>query len=285
MPSLNVVEFLDQDEEPFIEVDPSGRYGRYEGLLGEGGQKKVYRAFDQREGIEVAWNQVNLHKFIDNKVILDQIKTEVKVLGSLKHENILTFYHSWIDVPKKRLNFITEVFFSGSLSSYTKKHRRVSKRGVKKWCRQILRGVEYLHTHNPCIIHADLKLKIGDFGMSKIVGVDHVAHLVSGGTQEFMAPEMYDGTYTETVDIYAFGMCLMEMVTGELPYMECKGRVQIFEKVSSGVKPHSLEKVKDPEIKAFILKCLGKPGDRPSATELLQNSFFAGLDGDDDDKA
>lgn len=48
----------DQDKEPFVEVDPSGRFGRYSDLLGAGAVKKVYRAFDQWEGTDVAWNQV-----------------------------------------------------------------------------------------------------------------------------------------------------------------------------------------------------------------------------------
>ncbi|KAL5722254.1 non-specific serine/threonine protein kinase [Ranunculus cassubicifolius] len=280
MPNLNVVQSLDLDEEPFVEVDPAGRYGRYEELLGEGGQKKVYRGFDQEEGIEVAWNLlkvilINLRKFIHNSEMLDQIRMEVKVLGNVKHENILTLYHSWVDVPHCRLNFITEICTSGSLLSYTKKHRRVSMKGVKKWCRQILRGIEYLHTHNHCIIYGDIKSD--NVFINGNSGEDHVAH-----SMEFMAPEMYNGTFTETIDIYAFGMCLMEIVTGELPYLECRCQAETMKRVSSGVKPHCLERVKDPEIKAFIVKCLGKAGNRPSATNLLEDPFFDGLDDDDD---
>ncbi|RWW14516.1 hypothetical protein GW17_00021703, partial [Ensete ventricosum] len=50
----------DKDAEPFVEIDPTGRYGRYDDLLGAGAVKRVYRGFDQEEGIEVAWNQVRL---------------------------------------------------------------------------------------------------------------------------------------------------------------------------------------------------------------------------------
>jgi len=48
-----------------------------------------------------------------------------------------------------------------------------------------------------------------------------------------MAPEMYDEHYNETVDIYAFGMCMLEMSTGEYPYSECTGPAQIYKKVVS----------------------------------------------------
>jgi len=51
------------------------------------------------------------------------------------------------------------------------------------------------------------------------------------GTPEFMAPEMYEESYDEKVDIYAFGMCILEMVTGLLPYHHCASAVQIYRKV------------------------------------------------------
>ena len=53
------------------------------------------------------------------------------------------------------------------------------------------------------------------------------------GTPEFMAPELYEEEYTELVDIYSFGMCLLEMVTCEYPYKECSNPAQIYKKVTS----------------------------------------------------
>lgn len=48
-----------------------------------------------------------------------------------------------------------------------------------------------------------------------------------------MAPELYEEEYNELVDIYSFGMCLLEMVTFEYPYSECINAAQIYKKVSS----------------------------------------------------
>lgn len=48
-----------------------------------------------------------------------------------------------------------------------------------------------------------------------------------------MAPEMYEEMYDESVDVYAFGMCLLEMVTGEYPYSECQFPAQIYRKVTT----------------------------------------------------
>jgi len=53
------------------------------------------------------------------------------------------------------------------------------------------------------------------------------------GTPEFMAPEVYEEAYNELVDIYSFGMCILEMVTFEYPYSECTHPAQIYKKVVS----------------------------------------------------
>lgn len=53
------------------------------------------------------------------------------------------------------------------------------------------------------------------------------------GTPEFMAPEMYEEHYDECVDVYAFGMCMLEMATSEYPYSECQNAAQIYRKVTS----------------------------------------------------
>lgn len=146
----------DRDSEPFEEVDPTGRYGRYSDLLGCGAVKKVYRAFDQEEGIEVAWNQVKLRAFSDDKPMIDRLFSEVGLLETLKDKNIIALYHVWRDEGHNHLNFITEVCTSGNLREYRKKHKHVSMKALKKWSKQILKGLDYLHNRNPCIIHRDL---------------------------------------------------------------------------------------------------------------------------------
>lgn len=281
----------ESDVEPeFVEVDPSGRYGRYKEVLGKGAFKKVYRAFDELEGIEVAWNQVKVTDLLRNTDDMERLYSEVHLLKTLKHKNIIKFYNSWVDSKHENINFITEIFTSGTLRQYRKKHKNVDLRALKKWSRQILEGLFYLHSHDPPVIHRDLKcdnifvngnqgeVKIGDLGLAAILQQARSAHSVIG-TPEFMAPELYEEEYNELVDIYAFGMCLLELVTFEYPYVECTNAAQIFKKVTSGIKPASLTKVKDPEVREFIEKCIAKVSDRLSAKELLLDPF---LRSDDD---
>lgn len=56
-----------------------------------------------------------------------------------------------------------------------------------------------------------------------------------------MAPEMYEEKYDEAVDVYAFGMCMLEMATSEYPYSECQNAAQIYRKVTSvsASRPHT----------------------------------------------
>ncbi|CAM0944715.1 unnamed protein product [Alopecurus aequalis] len=279
--------FGDRDEAAdaeYAEVDPTRRYMRYNEVLGRGAFKTVYKAFDEAEGIEVAWNQVNIDEVMQCPYNLERLYSEVYLLKSLKHENVMKFYNYWVDDQKKTINVITELFTSGSLRHYRRRHPRVELKAIKNWARQILHGLDYLHSHQPPVIHRDLKcdnifvngnhgeVKIGDLGLATIMQTPKARSVI--GTPEFMAPELYDENYDELVDIYSFGMCMLEMFTLEYPYSECKNPAQIFKKVSKGVKPAALSKIVNPEVKHFIEKCLVPASKRLSARELLQDPFL-----------
>ncbi|GAA0143037.1 non-receptor serine/threonine protein kinase [Lithospermum erythrorhizon] len=268
-----------------VEVSPDNRYIRCNEILGRGAFKIVYKGFDEVDGIEVAWNQVSVDDALQRPEHLEKLYSEVHLLKTLKHENIIKSYMSWVDSENKTINLITELFTSGSLRQYRHKHRTVDVKAIKNWARQILHGLHYLHSLNPPVIHRDLKcdnifingnqgeVKIGDLGLATIMLQPTARSVI--GTPEFMAPELYDEEYNELVDIYSFGMCMLEMVTCEYPYSECKNAAQIYKKVTSGVKPAGLAKLKDPEIKQFIEKCLVPASHRLSAAELLNVPFLS----------
>ncbi|XP_071932804.1 serine/threonine-protein kinase WNK8-like isoform X2 [Coffea arabica] len=279
-----VYELPDLEFHDYVEKDPRGRYLRYNEVLGKGAFKTVYRAFDQLDGIEVAWNRIKIADVLRSPEDLEKLYSEVHLLRQLKHENIMKFYDSWIDDKKKTVNMITELFTSGSLRQYRKRHKSVDTKAIKNWARQILRGLDYLHSQNPPIIHRDLKcdnifvngnqgqVKIGDLGLATVLQRGAAKSVI--GTPEFMAPEVYEEEYNELVDVYSFGMCMLEMVTVEYPYAECKNPAQIFKRVTSGVKPASLGNVSDTKAKEFIEKCLLPASRRLPAKELLKDPFL-----------
>ena len=93
-----------------------------------------------------------------------------------------------------------------------------------------------------------------------------------------MAPELYDESYNEKVDIYAFGMLLLEIITRDVPYHECTNPAQIYKKVTHGIPPASLRRVRNIDARDFILLCLGigeDANERPSASDLLKHPFLA----------
>ncbi|GAB4857653.1 hypothetical protein Ancab_015559 [Ancistrocladus abbreviatus] len=275
----------DSGDSDIAERDPSGRYVRYDEILGKGAFKTVYKAFDEVNGIEVAWSQVKIDEVLQSPEQLSRLYSEVHLLKHLKHENILKCYYSWVDDINKTINMITELFTSGSLRQYCRKHKQVDMKAIKNWARQILHGLQYLHSHNPPIIHRDLKcdnifingntgeVKLGDLGLAVVMQQPKLHSVI--GTPEFMAPELYEEEYNELVDIYSFGMCMLEMITREYPYSECKNPAQIYKRVTSGIKPASLGKVTDPEVKQFIEKCLLPASMRLPAAELLKDPFLS----------
>ena len=74
-----------------------------------------FKAFDKAGGIEVAWSQVDIEDVLQSPEQLQRLYSEVHLLKSLKHENIIKFYSYWVDDNTKTINMITELFTSGSL--------------------------------------------------------------------------------------------------------------------------------------------------------------------------
>lgn len=282
-------------DDAFVEMDPSQRYGRFDEELGRGACKIVYKAFDTQEGREVAWNKVDLRNFtgglgdggIDNDEH-DRILAEIRVLRALKHKNIMSFYKWWYNEQKGQVNFISEMFASGTLRQYRKRHRHLGDDVLKHWGWQILSGLVYLHGHNPPIVHRDLKcdnifingadgvVKIGDLGLATMLHGRTAPQTVLG-TPEFMAPELYDEFYDDRVDVYAFGMVMLELATLEYPYSECSNAAQIYRKVSLGVRPAGLQKVSCRELADFINTCIAPLEQRPRSRQLLKHPYFASI--------
>jgi WNK lysine deficient protein kinase len=128
----------DDPNEQIVERSPDGRYSRFNQQLGHGAFKAVFKGYDEEEGIEVAWCQVNMERVGEAEKM--QIHTEVDILKSLTHKHILTFF-AYFDLPStKQIVFITEIMTSGTLKQYIHKAKRVKRKVVKKWCRQILDG-------------------------------------------------------------------------------------------------------------------------------------------------
>lgn len=278
-----------------LEIDrcPNDRYICFNDVVGRGSYKVVYRAYDTNNGNEVAWNQIALCRLEKNET--QMVVDEVLLLEKLSPQNkyIVDFLTAWYDEEKGNVVFITELALGGTLKNYILHIEKINMRVIKKWCIQILKGLRFLHRNN--IAHRDLKcnnifmhprsgdIVIGDLGLAKEKRCNFNSVI---GTPEYMAPEMFDEEYDEKIDIYAFGMCFLEMITKEVPFSECKGVGQIYKKITSGAKPEALQRVKNAKAKRIIEVCLNyDPKQRPSADNLVHDPFFrVVIDLEDDDE-
>ena len=225
--------------------------------------------------------------------------TEVRLLERLHHQNIISFHGSWVNRERQEVNFVTEILSSGTLKSFINKVQVIRWKIAKRWAIQILKGLEYLHLQDPPVIHRDLKcdnifingtsgdLRIGDLGLSTVSQNGRVLSVL--GTPEFMAPDMYEDTsYDERVDVYAFGMCLLEIFTKEIPYSECNNPAQIYKRYRPGRCQKFYLGSRASTLRDFIKLCLGYRNDqgeyvRPPVSELLKHPFLEKRATDDDE--
>ncbi|KAG7471842.1 hypothetical protein MATL_G00102330 [Megalops atlanticus] len=268
-----------------VATSPGGRFLKFDIELGRGAFKTVYKGLDTDTWVEVAWCELQDRKL--TKAEQQRFKEEAEMLKGLQHPNIVRFYDSWESIlrGKKCIVLVTELMTSGTLKTYLKRFKVMKPKVLRSWCRQILKGLHFLHTRTPPIVHRDLKcdnifitgptgsVKIGDLGLATLMRTSFAKSVI--GTPEFMAPEMYEEHYDESVDVYAFGMCMLEMATSEYPYSECQNAAQIYRKVTSGIKPASFDKVTDPEVKEIIEGCIRQnKSQRLSIRDLLTHAFF-----------
>merc|ERR1719354_1041983 len=271
--SSNVVEL---SKDPF-----SDRFQRLNTLLGKGANKEVFLAFDTEENRDVAWNRVARQTLsqADHRVL----QKEIEMMDKANHANIIK-YLAWWDTENYFV-FITD-FFNMSLKQFIQE-RNVAINSVKTWTLQILEGL--MHLHEAGIIHRDIKcdnvfinqksgdVVIGDLGLSRNAGaLDRSMSMV--GTVPFMAPEQLnldDRKYGPKVDIYALGMTLLEMISGEYPFEECNALPYIIKNIIDNKPPETLARLREGPTRDFIILCLTRnPVDRPSAKDLRQHTWF-----------
>ncbi|XP_078360149.1 mitogen-activated protein kinase kinase kinase 2-like [Oculina patagonica] len=257
-------------------------------LLGAGAYGKVYECFPVSHSLDfkkrLAVKIVKIEpQYTEMSKGHKAIRNEIEILMNLRHERIVSFYGS--EERDDHLHLFMDFMAGGSLADHIKTHTALFEGESKKYTKQILEGVSYLHAEN--IIHRDIKganvlldrvgnVKLGDFGLSKIIQkigskTDLISHC---GTPHWMAPEIIQGKgYGRKADIWSVGCTVVEMLTGRPPLGHLEPVAAIFR---IGLKPtvFTLPEGVSEDAKEFIEAALTwKPDERPWSDELLSYAF------------
>ncbi|MGA2263140.1 MAG: serine/threonine-protein kinase, partial [Acidobacteriota bacterium] len=229
-------------------------------LLGAGGMGRVYLAEDQKLGMPVAI-KVLRDILTQDPVSVKRLITEAKTSILLAHPNILRL-HNFEDGETAK--FLVMEFVDGeSLADKIAREGKVSENETRMIAIEVCKGLE--HAHSKKVIHRDMKpgnvmlgkdgsVKIADFGLARLCH-DSIARMtsqLSTGTLQYMSPEQLDGEIGESSDLYALGVTLYEMLSGDPPFVTGEITAQIRNKI-----PKPIEGI-SPELDRIVLKCLEK---------------------------
>uniref|UniRef100_A0A7S1SQC5 Protein kinase domain-containing protein n=1 Tax=Tetraselmis chuii TaxID=63592 RepID=A0A7S1SQC5_9CHLO len=202
-----------------------------------GGFSVVYRGYWLR-------TPVAIKRWFDPEMtdkLLQEFREEVMTLQELSHPNIVQLMGVCSKPPN--LAMVTEYLPHSLFHVLHNTNIEVDRKRVISLAKDICCAFIYLHSRSPPVIHRDIKpanflldrawkLKLCDFGLAS-----QNARQAGAGTPAYMAPELLAGTgFNEKVDVYAFGVCLWEMLARLLPFAETPPG-QLKEKIIAGGRP------------------------------------------------
>lgn len=265
-------------------------------LDGSNNSRKIYKAYDSEEGVEVAMHRIlpswdtsttgdcceEYKRNNDNhdtncirNTKLSSLMNDNRIrLHDLEHDHLIKILDSWTE-DDGSIIYITPIVTAGTLAMYIARIDEVRFRVVRKWCRQILSGLQYMH--NKGTAHGDLRLSniyingetgnvlLGNFVVGQTYDSSSLIRILrytapensTGSNTSASSPDNSDET-TKTFpdncitaspaqDVYAFGMCVLEMVTRRIPWAKLVGTPNelsiIMNAKINGIVPPELEEL------------------------------------------
>uniref|UniRef100_A0A8C8H1U8 Mitogen-activated protein kinase kinase kinase 2 n=3 Tax=Oncorhynchus TaxID=8016 RepID=A0A8C8H1U8_ONCTS len=280
-PTLSVMDISPPSRSP--RAPTNWRLGK---LLGQGAFGRVFLCYDADTGRELAVKQVQFDpESPETSKEVSALECEIQLLKNLCHERIVQYYGCLRDSNERTLSIFMEYMPGGSIKDQLKSYGALTENVTRRYTRQILEGVSYLHSN--MIVHRDIKganilrdsvgnVKLGDFGASRRLqticlsgtGIKSVT-----GTPYWMSPEVISGEgYGRKADIWSVGCTVVEMLTQRPPWAEFEAMAAIFKIATQPTNPSLPVHVSD-HGRDFLKRIFVETKLRPSADDLLRHIF------------
>lgn len=212
--------------------------------LGEGAYSSVYSVLRHSDGQAYALKKVKMGKLSDKEK--ENALNEVRILASIKHTNICSYFEAFMDEASSSLCIIMEYANNGDLFQKISRHQKeqtyLREEDIWRIFIQIVKGLKALHDTN--IFHRDLKsanvflkkngtAKLGDMNVSKVAKRGLL--YTQTGTPYYASPEVWrDQPYDMKSDIWSLGCVLYESITLRPPF-RADDMAGLYRKVLRGV--------------------------------------------------
>ncbi|KAL0491626.1 hypothetical protein AKO1_010308 [Acrasis kona] len=196
-------------------------------IIARGNQATVF------QGVYQGIHPVAIKQFDMWRTDVHHLESEVSALLNIRHPNCLNCFGVCVEQDDRNVMLVME-YMPMTLGHYLHKfiNKKLSVTQKLQLAIKIASGMYYLHSHNPQIIHLDLKtdnvlvnddlsvVKIADFGMSKTLSSINYLGNFSCGTAQYQDPLMYLGKVQSLTlcDVYSFGIILYEIWYQRIPY-------------------------------------------------------------------
>ncbi|CAG10264.1 unnamed protein product, partial [Tetraodon nigroviridis] len=304
-PTLSVMDISPPSRSP--RAPTNWRLGK---LLGQGAFGRVYLCYDADTGRELAVKQVQFDpESPETSKEVSALECEIQLLKNLCHERIVQYYGCLRDTMERTLSIFMEHMpgvsavgpgaaavreddaskrppsLQGSIKDQLKSYGALTEKVTRRYSRQILEGVSYLHSN--MIVHRDIKganilrdsvgnVKLGDFGASRrlqTICLSGTGIMSVTGTPYWMSPEVISGEgYGRKADIWSVGCTVVEMLTQRPPWAEFEAMAAIFKIATQPTNPVLPAHVSD-HCREFLKRIFVETKQRPSADELLRHTF------------
>ncbi|XP_063957945.1 serine/threonine-protein kinase Nek9-like isoform X1 [Lytechinus pictus] len=249
-------------------------------VLGKGafGEAVLYRKTEDNS--LVVWKEVNLTR-CSERVMYDA-QNEIEILSMLNHANIISYFNHFLDEQ----SLFIEMEYANGGTLYEKivhQDGTLFEEELVLWYLfQTVAAVAYIHQID--VLHRDIKtlnifltksglIKLGDFGISRVLGDDKMAETVVG-TPLYMSPELVKGQqYNAKSDIWAIGCVLYELLTLRRVF-EASNQLKVVWGIVQ--KEHEdIDERYSKEMHSLVTQLLAKePEKRPSAAEIMANPLL-----------